>query len=118
MERNELKNIVECMLFLSDKPVSVDKLAKVMEIEDSGLVLEAILVNDMENHPVVSRVPVVTVRPPAAGFNVNLDVALKPLAPGDDHGIFKIGPSVVVAPPRVYNSNGLILFGLQVRTFL
>lgn len=34
MERKELKNIIECLLFFSDKPLSIDKLAKIIEIDN------------------------------------------------------------------------------------
>jgi len=31
MEKEELKNIIECLLFFSDKPLSIEKLAEIME---------------------------------------------------------------------------------------
>jgi len=42
MEREKLKNIVECLLFFSDKPLGIDKLAEITETGNSIEVREAI----------------------------------------------------------------------------
>ena len=34
MEKEKLKGIIECLLFFSDKPLGIDKLAEIMEIEN------------------------------------------------------------------------------------
>jgi len=34
MEREKLKNIIECFLFFSDKPLGIDKLANIIEIDN------------------------------------------------------------------------------------
>jgi segregation and condensation protein B len=34
MEREKLKSIIECLLFFSDKPLGIEKLAKIMEIDN------------------------------------------------------------------------------------
>ena len=42
MERKELKNIIECLLFFSDKPLGIDKLAKIIEINNCDEIEEAV----------------------------------------------------------------------------
>lgn len=42
MEKEELKNIIECLLFFSDKPLSADKLAEIIEIENLDETKEAV----------------------------------------------------------------------------
>ena len=42
MEIKELKDIIECLLFFSDKPLGIDKLAKIIEINNCDQVEEAV----------------------------------------------------------------------------
>ncbi len=42
MEKEKIKNIIECLLFFSDKPLSIDKLAEIIEIENREKIKEAI----------------------------------------------------------------------------
>jgi segregation and condensation protein B len=42
MEREELKNIIECLLFFSDKPLSMDKLGKIIEIDNCDEITGAV----------------------------------------------------------------------------
>ncbi len=42
MEKEELKNIIECLLFFSDKPLSIEKLAEIIEIENFDEMKEAV----------------------------------------------------------------------------
>ncbi len=53
MNKEELKNILECLLFISDKPLSVKKLAEVTEQKDESKVLSAVrsLKKDYEQRP-------------------------------------------------------------------
>jgi len=41
MERQELKNIIECLLFFSDRPLSIDKIGKIVEIDNCDEIREA-----------------------------------------------------------------------------
>jgi hypothetical protein len=43
--------------------------------------------DDMQNHPVIGRVFMVMVRPPAAGFNMNFNVAPEQTTPRGDNRI-------------------------------
>ena len=42
MEKKELKSIVECLLFFSDKPLSIEKLAEIMESENFNEIKETV----------------------------------------------------------------------------
>jgi len=42
MEKEELKNIIECLLFFSDKPLSIEKLAEIVESGSFDEIKEAI----------------------------------------------------------------------------
>jgi len=42
MEKGKLKNIIECLLFFSDKPLGIDKLAEIIEIENCDEIREAV----------------------------------------------------------------------------
>ena len=43
MEKEELKKVVECLMFVSENPISAEKLADVIEDADRNAVLEALL---------------------------------------------------------------------------
>lgn len=51
MEKNELKNIIECLLFVSSKPISIKKFSEVLEGVESTQIEETIqeLVNEYEH---------------------------------------------------------------------
>jgi len=42
MEKEELKSIIECLLFFSDKPLSIEKLAEIMERDSFDEIKEAV----------------------------------------------------------------------------
>ncbi|MFB0526471.1 MAG: SMC-Scp complex subunit ScpB, partial [bacterium] len=42
MEKEELKSIIECLLFFSDKPLSIEKLAEIMESENFNEIKKAV----------------------------------------------------------------------------
>jgi hypothetical protein len=68
------------------------------------------LIDDMQNHPVIERVLMVSVPPPARGANVNFDIALLKTPTGSDNGVTQIGAAVIIKPAGINDLDRSILF--------
>jgi hypothetical protein len=68
----------------------------------------------MQNHPVIQRVPMVSVPPPAGGPDVYFDIPLLETPTGGDNGVTQIGAAVIVGPTGIDDFDRPVLFSDQV----
>jgi hypothetical protein len=64
----------------------------------------------MQDYPVVSRVPVMSMGVPVAGLNMNFYVSPGQPISGIDQSVAEIGTQVIVASSRVYYPDWLTVF--------
>jgi hypothetical protein len=69
----------------------------------------------MQDYPVVSGVPLVTVCLPVARFNMNFDITFDQPLPGDNNRVKQIRSLVIANPSRVDYPDRLTIFGGQIR---
>jgi hypothetical protein len=72
------------------------------------------LIDDMQNHTVITWILMMAVTPPAGGPYVYLDVPSAETPADGDNGIAQIGAPVVIWPAGIDDLDRTILFGDQV----
>jgi hypothetical protein len=67
----------------------------------------------MNDDPVIGRIKVMSVLPPAAGPGMDFDITFKQASIGGDDRVQEIGAGATVIPSRVENPYRLAVFGQQ-----